>query len=170
MNKWQRLAKETIDESKNSDTSAIIVNKSKRILVLYKSGAPFKTFSIGLGRNGSFDKLHAGDNSTPEGKYRIIKKISVSRYHKALLINYPNEEDQRDFIRAKKKGAIPAGARIGGLIEIHGGGEDSMTYGCIAMDNKDIDDIFNFVSVGTPVTIVGAVDYKNGLSSAIKRR
>jgi len=170
MNKWQRLAKETIDESKNSDTSAIIVNKSKRILVLYKSGVPFKTCSIGLGRNGSFDKLHAGDNSTPEGKYRIIKKISVSRYHKALLINYPNEEDQRDFIRAKKKGAIPAGARIGGMIEIHGGGEDSMTYGCIAMDNKAIDEIFSLVSVGTPVTIVGAVDYKNGLSSAIKRR
>lgn len=170
INKWQRLAKETIDESKNSDIPAIIVNKSKRILVLYKSGAPFKTFSIGLGRNGSFDKLHAGDNSTPEGKYRVIKKISVSRYHKALLINYPNEDDRRNFIRAKKKGLIPAGARIGGLIEIHGGGKDSMTYGCIAMDNNAIDYIFSLVPVGTPVTIVGAVDYENGLSSAIEGR
>jgi len=45
-----------------------------------------------------------------------------------------------------------------------------MTYGCISMDNKDIDDIFNLVPVGTPVTIVGAVDYKNDLSSAIKGR
>ena len=170
INKWQRLAKETIAESKNSDIPAIIVNKSKRILVLYKSGVPFKTFNVGLGRNGSFDKLHAGDNSTPEGKYRIIKKISVSRYHKALLINYPNEEDRRNFIRAKKKGFIPAGARIGGLIEIHGGGKDSMTYGCIAMDNNAIDYIFSLVPVGTPVTIVGAVDYENGLSSAIEGR
>jgi hypothetical protein len=170
INKWQRLAIETIDESKKSDMPAIIINKSKRILLLYQSGVLFKTFKIGLGRNGSFDKLHAGDNSTPEGKYKIIKKKSVNRYQKALLINYPNEEDQRDFIRAKKKGVIPAGVRIGGLIEIHGGGEDSMTYGCIAMDNKDIDDIFNLVPVGTPVTIVGAVDYKNDLSSAIKGR
>ena len=164
------MAKETIDESKNSDTPAIIVDKSKRILVLYQSGVLVKTFKIGLGRNGSLDKLHAGDNSTPEGKYKIIKKISVNRYQKALLINYPNEEDQRDFIHAKKKGAIPAGARIGGLIEIHGGGEDSMTYGCISMDNKAIDEVFSLVSVGTPVTIVGAVDYKNGLSSAIEGR
>jgi lipoprotein-anchoring transpeptidase ErfK/SrfK len=170
INKWQRLAKETIDESKNSDIPAIIVNKSKRVLVLYKSGVPFKTFNVGLGRNGSLDKLHAGDNSTPEGEYRVIKKISVSRYHKALLINYPNEEDRRNFIRAKKKGLIPAGARIGGLIEIHGGGKDSMTYGCIAMDNNAIDDIFSLVPVGTKVTIVGAVDYENGLSSAIEGR
>jgi lipoprotein-anchoring transpeptidase ErfK/SrfK len=170
INKWQRLAKETIDESKNSDIPAIIVNKSKRVLVLYKSGVPFKTFNVGLGRNGSLDKLRAGDNSTPEGKYKIIKKISVSRYHKALLINYPNEEDRRNFIRAKKKSLIPAGARIGGLIEIHGGGKDSMTYGCIAMDNNAIDDIFSLVPVGTKVTIVGAVDYENGLSSAIEGR
>ena len=170
INKWQRLSKETIDESKNSDIPAIIVDKSKRILTLYKSGVPFKTFSVGLGRNGSFDKTHAGDNSTPEGKYRIIKKISASHYHKALLINYPNEEDRRDFIRAKKKGVIPAGALIGGLIEIHGGGRDSMTYGCIAMDNEAIDDIFSLVPVGTPVTIVGAVDGENGLSSAIEGR
>ncbi|PIP08288.1 MAG: hypothetical protein COX51_04730, partial [Syntrophobacteraceae bacterium CG23_combo_of_CG06-09_8_20_14_all_50_8] len=102
------------------------------------------------------------------GKYRVIKKISVSRYHKALLINYPNDEDRRNFIRAKKKGLIPAGARIGGLIEIHGGGKDSMTYGCIAMDNNAIDYIFSLVPVGTKVTIVGAVDYENGLSSAIE--
>jgi len=168
INKWQQMADETIAESKNRGIPVIIVNKSKRILVLYKNGVPFRKYNVGLGRNGSLDKLRAGDNSTPEGKYRVIKKISVSRYHKALLINYPNEEDRRNFIRAKKKGLIPAGARIGGLIEIHGGGKDSMTYGCIAMDNNAIDYIFSLVPVGTPVTIVGAVDYENVLSAAIE--
>jgi lipoprotein-anchoring transpeptidase ErfK/SrfK len=168
INKWQQMADETIAESKNRGIPVIIVNKSKRILVLYKNGVPFKTYTVGLGRNGSLDKLRAGDKSTPEGKYRVIKKISKSRYHKALLINYPNEDDRRNFIRAKKKGLIPARARIGGLIEIHGGGKDSMTYGCIAMDNNAIDYIFSLVPVGTPVTIVGAVDYENGLSSAIE--
>lgn len=168
INKWQQMADETIAESKNRGIPVIVVNKSKRILVLYKNGVPFKTYNVGLGRNGSLDKLRAGDNSTPEGKYRVIKKISASRYHKALLINYPNDEDRRNFIRAKKNGLIPAGARIGGLIEIHGGGKDSMTYGCIAMDNNAIDYIFSLIPVGTPVTIVGAVDYENGLSSAIE--
>ena len=166
--KWQQMADETIAASKNRGIPVIIVNKSKRSLVLYKNGVPFKTYNAGLGRNGSLDKLRAGDNSTPEGRYRIIKKISKSRYRKALLINYPNEEDRRNFIRAKKKSLIPARARIGGLIEIHGGGKDSMTYGCIAMDNNAIDYIFSLVPVGTPVTIVGAVDYENGFSSAIE--
>jgi lipoprotein-anchoring transpeptidase ErfK/SrfK len=168
INKWQRMAQETIAESKNKGVPVIIVNKSKRVLVLYKNGVPFKKYNVGLGRNGSLDKLHAGDNSTPEGEYRVIKKIPVSRYHKALLINYPNEDNRKNFISAKKKGLIPAGARIGGLIEIHGGGKDSMTYGCIAMDNNEIDDIFSLVPVGVKVTIVGAVDYENTLSTAIE--
>lgn len=168
INKWQQMADETIAESKKRGIPVIIVNKSKRLLMLYKNGVPFKTYNVALGRNGSLDKLHAGDNSTPEGKYKVINKISASRYHKALLINYPNEEDRRNFIRAKKNGLVPTGARIGGLIEIHGGGKDTMTYGCIAMDNNAIDYIFSLVFVGTPVTIVGAVDYENPLSSAIE--
>ena len=111
INKWQQMADETIAESKSRGIPVIIVNKSKRLLLLYKNGVPFRTYNVALGRNGSLDKLHAGDNSTPEGKYRIINKISASRYHKALLINYPNEEDRRNFIRAKKNGLIPTGAQ-----------------------------------------------------------
>ncbi len=166
--KWRQMADRTIAESKDRGIKAIIVNKSEHLLVLYNNGAPLKTYNVGLGRNGYFDKLHAGDNSTPEGRYQIIKKIPQSRYHKALLINYPNDEDRRNYLRAKRKGLIPAGTGIGGLIEIHGGGKDSMTYGCVGMDNESIDDLFSLVSVGTPVTIVGAVDDNNSLSTAIK--
>jgi len=70
----------------------------------------------------------------------------------------------------RKMGLFQRVVGIGGLIEIHGGGKDSMTYGCIAMDNNAIDYIFSLVPVGTPVTIVGAVDYENGLSSAVEGR
>lgn len=168
ISKWRRLAEETILESRNAGVPVIIVNKSQRTLMLYKNGVPFKTYNIGFGRNGSLDKLHAGDNSTPEGKYRVIKKISNSLYHKALLIDYPNDEDRRNFLQARKKGLIPADAGIGGLIEIHGGGKDSMTDGCVAMDNREIDHLFGLVEVGTPVTIVGAVDSRNSLSTAIE--
>lgn len=166
--KWQQMADETIAESKIKNIQAIIVNKSERTLVLYKNGVPLRTYNVGLGRNGSLDKSYAGDQKTPEGKYRITKKLSASRFHKALLINYPNEEDMRNFISAKKKGLIPSNSRIGGLIEIHGGGKDSMTYGCISMDNDMIDSLFSLVNVGTPVTIVGAVDHNNTLSSAME--
>lgn len=166
--KWQQMADETIAESKSNNIPVIIVNKSERTLILYKNGVPFRTYNVGLGRNGSLDKSYAGDQKTPEGKYRITKKLSASRFHKALLINYPNEEDMRNFISAKKKGLIPSKSKIGGLIEIHGGGKNSMTYGCISMDNDMIDSLFSLVNVGTPVTIVGAVDHKNTLSSAME--
>lgn len=166
--KWQQMADATIAESKNKGIPVIIVNKSERTLILYNNGVPFKTYNVGLGRNGSLDKSFAGDQKTPEGRYRITKKLSASHYHKALLINYPNEEDTRNFMSAKKKRLIPSNSRIGGLIEIHGGGKNSMTYGCISMDNNMIDSLFSLVHVGTPVTIVGAVDHNNTLSSAVE--
>lgn len=166
--KWQRWVEETVAESRQKKIISIVVNKSERTLVIYKNGSPFRTYNVGLGRNGSHDKIRAGDNATPEGKYKIIKKVPNSRYHKALLINYPNEEDKKQFMHAKENGIIPSQARIGGLIEIHGGGKDTMTFGCIGLDNGKMDEIYNLADLGTPVTIVGAVDYKNSLSSAIE--
>jgi len=166
--KWRKWVNETIESSRENGMYSIFVTKIDRKLVLYKNGTPFKTYSIGLGKNGFHDKLHAGDLATPEGKYRIIKKLPRSKYYMALLINYPNEDDLRQFANAKKKGLIPSRAGIGGLIEIHGGGKEGMTYGCIAMENDQINELYHLVDVGTPVTIVGAIDYDNKISSAIK--
>lgn len=165
---WQHWFDDTIAESRTRNIPVIIINKSERTLTLYKRGNAVKSYKIGLGRNGSKDKLHAGDYATPEGRYRIIKKLPRSCYHKALLINYPNEDDRRQFEAAKKKGLIPRTVSIGGLIEIHGGGKDSMTYGCIGMDNQNIDELYGLTSVGTPVTIIGAVDSMNRFSSTVQ--
>jgi L,D-peptidoglycan transpeptidase YkuD (ErfK/YbiS/YcfS/YnhG family) len=166
--KWRTWVNDTIETSREKGIFSIFVSKIDRKLVLYKAGAPYKTYSIGLGKNGFHDKLHAGDLATPEGKYFITKKLARSRYYKALLINYPNDEDRRQFARAKKSGLISSRAGIGGLIEIHGGGTEGMTYGCIAMDDRHLDELYNLIEVGTPVTIVGAIDYDNIISSTIK--
>ncbi len=166
--KWRTWVNETIEASKEKGIYSIFVSKIDRKLILYKNGLPYKTYTIGLGKNGFHDKLYAGDLATPEGKYYIIKKQFRSRYYKALLINYPNDEDRRQFVRAKKTGVIPGWVGIGGLIEIHGGGQEGMTFGCIAMENNHLDELFKLVNVGTPVTIVGAIDYENTIASAIK--
>lgn len=166
--KWRTWVNDTIATSREKGIFSIFISKIDRKLVLYKDGVPYKTYSIGLGKNGFHDKLYAGDLATPEGKYRVIRKQPRSKYYKALLINYPNEEDIRQFSRAKKNGLISARAGIGGLIEIHGGGTDGMTYGCIALDNAHIDELYDLIDVGTPVTIVGAIDYNNIISSTIK--
>lgn len=167
--KWRNWVNETVESSKRSQSYSIVVSKVDKRLFLYKGGRSYKTYEIGLGTNGSHDKLYAGDKATPEGKYHVIKKVPGSRFYKALLINYPNEDDRRQFAVAKRKGLIPQRAGIGGLIEIHGGGKNGMTYGCVAMEDHHIDELFRIVDVGTPVTIVGAIEYENSVTSAMKK-
>lgn len=167
--KWRNWVNETVESSKRNQSYSIVVSKVDRRLYLYKGGRSYKTYDIGLGSNGSNDKLYAGDRATPEGKYHVIKKVPGSRYHRALLINYPNDDDRRQFAIARKKGLIPNRAGIGGLIEIHGGGKHGMTYGCVAMEDPHIDELFRIVDIGTPVTIVGAIEYENSITSAMKK-
>ena len=164
---WQRWAAETVAESRRRGKMAIIVSKIDRLLYLYRGGKLVHTYPVGIGRYGSSLKLHAGDYATPEGKYSIIEKRPHSMYFKALLINYPNEEDKEEYIAAKRRGQIPRSIGIGGLVESHGGGKDGMTYGCIALDNTQMDEVFDMVDVGTPVTIVGSTYSKNEISTAL---
>ncbi len=64
---------------------------------------------------------------------------------------------------------IPPEAFIGGQIEIHGSDDEvlSKTLGCIMLDNKQIDALFDGVDVGTPVTIVGAIQRTNSIALAL---
>ncbi len=165
---WRRRVDETIRESQTRGGYAIVVSKVDRQLYLYKAGRLVKTYDVGLGSRSISDKICAGDKATPEGTYRITKKLAQSRYYKALLINYPNDEDRRQFALAKRRGAISRRAGIGGLIEIHGGGKDGQTYGCVALDDHHMAEIYALADVDTPVTIVGARDYENSVTQALK--
>ncbi|MEI9478155.1 MAG: L,D-transpeptidase [Deltaproteobacteria bacterium] len=167
--KWKRWVDGIVAESRENGTIAIIVSKIDRGLTVYKHGRPFRTYEIGIGRNGSLDKLLAGDGATPEGSYRVIKKIARSRYRKALLLNYPNDEDKKEFLKLKKLGLIPKRAGMGGLIEIHGGGKEGMTYGCISLDDRHMDEVFKLAPLGTPVAIVGTPSLKDDISITPKK-
>lgn len=167
---WKRWVDQTVDASRRSGTTAIVVNKLEGDLTVYRAGRSVRSFRVGLGMNGFSDKLHSGDNATPEGLYKIIKKIPHSQYHKALLINYPNDEDKAAFERAKREGRLEAGTAIGGLIEIHGGGQDSLTRGCISLEDADMDSLYVLVAVGTPVTIVGSLATNHPIFAAIQKK
>jgi L,D-peptidoglycan transpeptidase YkuD (ErfK/YbiS/YcfS/YnhG family) len=167
--KWRRWVDEATAESREKGMPAIVVSKIDRRLTIYKHGRPSKTYEIGIGRNGLADKLLVADGATPEGSYRVIKKLSRSRYRKALLLNYPNDEDRREFLRLKKMGLIPKRAGMGGLIEIHGGGNEGMTYGCVSLENRDMDEVFELVPLGTPVAIVGTASLKDDISITPKK-
>lgn len=156
LDKWDRWIRETLSESEKRGVYALIVTKIDRSLVVYKNGKAVMAFDIGLGPNSLADKIHVEDYATPEGRYRIEKKMPTSQYYKALLLDYPNAEDKKRFQLNKMEGIIPPGVDIGGLIEIHGGGKDSITNGSISLENNELDKIFNVISTGTPVTIVGS--------------
>jgi L,D-peptidoglycan transpeptidase YkuD (ErfK/YbiS/YcfS/YnhG family) len=166
--KWRSMAESTIKESKQKGITVFIVSKIDQTLMVYKNGTLTKTYDIGLGRNGLQDKLYSGDGGTPEGRYYIIKKNPSSKYYKALLFNYPNDEDKIRFSQAKKKGQVPAGRGIGSLLEIHGGGSDGMTKGCISLENDDMDKLYAIANIGTPVTIVGAINGTHKILSSLK--
>jgi lipoprotein-anchoring transpeptidase ErfK/SrfK len=165
---WKTAAEETIAESKRRGITAVIVSKLERRLLVYKNGTLHRTYDVGLGFNGLADKRFAGDNATPEGRYTVIRKIPSSLYYRALLIDYPNDEDRRSFAREKARGGIPKSVGIGGDVEIHGGGQDSLTRGCVSLDNDKMDELYALVSVGTPITIIGTMELENYVIKAIR--
>lgn len=163
--RWKSQVDKAVRESARTGGLLYVVVKLDKLLYVYRDGKVINTYPVGLGRNGLSDKVGSGDRATPEGCYKVSGKLARSKYYKALLIDYPNEEDKRQFAQLKKRGAIPRNRAIGGNVELHGGGQDSVTYGCVSMDDPVMDRVYNLASVGTPVVIVGALD-KNDLLSA----
>ncbi|HCM60914.1 MAG TPA: hypothetical protein DIS74_11225 [Bacteroidales bacterium] len=157
---WQDWADETVSESRRSGGYAIVVEKIPAQLHLYHAGKKKYTFEAEFGSNWLGDKKSRGDMATPEGKYIVTKKLSggSTKYHKALLINYPNKVDVQEFNERIRNGQLRADASIGDLIEIHGDGGKggNWTQGCVALKNSDMDVLYKYVSKGTPVTIIGS--------------
>lgn len=166
--KWHAWKEETVRESAQTGKYAIVVSKIDRRLMLYQGGVLVKSYDAAIGLNGFSEKRFAGDRATPEGRYHISKKNAASAFYRALLIDYPNADDVRRFREGKRRGVIGQGARIGGLIEIHGGGVAGMTYGCMALQNQPMLELFSLVGVGTPVTIVGALNDENSIAKALR--
>ncbi len=159
--RWIKLDQEMRQWSKNSGGISLVVDKFSKKCIVYKAGKVLKEYEVELGLNWLGDKIQRGDKATPEGKYKVTAKKSGSKtiYYKALLINFPNEEDKRRFNEMKARGMLPRNAHIGGLIEIHGGGGKGIdwTDGCVALENRDMDNLYAICSVGTPVAIVGSL-------------
>jgi len=166
--RWQALARQTIEWSRQHQSAAIVVSKADRVLVLYKGGRKVLTYPIRLGFNGIREKQYQGDGATPEGRYRVTRKrgYGQTQFFRALVLDYPNTEDRRRFDLGRKSGRIPPARSIGGQIEIHGNENEAMaqTLGCIMLDNPHMAALFERVEAGTPVTIVGALTNQNSVA------
>jgi hypothetical protein len=160
LRRWNRWVAETVEWSQANSAPALVVDKAERTLLVYDLGELRLTFDVDLGLNPVPDKLHEGDNATPEGKYRVaeVRAPGETMYHRALLIDYPNNEDWETYLQARKEGRVPDSTPIGGLIEIHGRGgrQTDWTNGCVAVTDEIMDILAGLAVPGTPVTIVGA--------------
>lgn len=141
----------------------LVVDKEERVLGVYRHGVRAKTYSVVLGREPG-RKLYEGDRRTPSGVYEIVKKRPHRRFHRFLDIDYPNREDLALYRASLAEGEIPRSGRRpvspGGLLGIHGSEEEELTrvgvnwtYGCVALSNADVTEIYDEVDEGTVVVI-----------------
>lgn len=162
LRQWRQRAEATIAASRTSGQSALLVDKLKRKVFIIHAGKIVAGYPAELGANGLQRKARAGDRATPEGMYRVtqVKDSNQTRFYRALLINYPNDEDRMRYALGRKWGSIPFHSGIGSLIEIHGDGGHGKdwTDGCVALKNSDMDRVFAASYPGMPVTIVGTYD------------
>ncbi len=134
----------------------VVVFKGERKLMLMRGEKVLRIFRVALGRNATGHKIKAGDNRTPEGDYVLDSRLKDSNFYRALHISYPNWYDRS---RAEFLGVAP-----GGAIMIHGLPNDvprdyvghpkiDWTNGCIAVTNRETDEIWAMVEDGTEISI-----------------
>ena len=148
--------------AKPSSPMYIVINKKKYELSVYDSQGWYATYPVVFGNSSLDDKKMEGDRNTPEGSFKINSKRNHEKWYRFMGIDYPTTESLEKFNRRKQNGEIPSSAKPGGSIGIHGTwpGEDfvidrydNWTLGCISMKRNDVQDLYSYVPVGTPVTI-----------------
>lgn len=141
----------------SANADRLVVKKSARKLFLFAGDELLRSYEVALGRNPVGHKERRGDYRTPEGKYLLDWRNPQSRFYRSIHISYPNENDRR---RAAAMGVDP-----GGSIMIHGVPDRyhddqeflislNWTEGCIAVTNKDMEEIWALVADNTPIEIL----------------
>lgn len=157
----------------------LVVNKMDYKMHLYIDTILVKTYNIVLGGNPKHKKKSKFDRFTPVGNYFICDKRETSGLGKILILNYPTIEDglkglkeglitEEEFNKIKKSINIgtcpPSDTKLGGLIKIHGNGRFDLflrnlpfvfnwTDGSIAVNNSEIEELYEICPIGTPVII-----------------
>ncbi|MBV8858109.1 MAG: L,D-transpeptidase [Acidobacteria bacterium] len=147
----------------------VVVEKGARRLRLYAGGELVRVRRVALGFAPEGEKVRQGDGRTPEGEYNVCMKNEKSSYYLSLGLTYPNASDagrglrdglitraqHESITRALEAGRCPPwNTALGGEVFIHGGGTArDWTWGCVALENPEIKELFDTLPKGTPVKI-----------------
>jgi murein L,D-transpeptidase YafK len=164
----------------DAEKVSLLLSHSQHTLYVKKGRFIVKSYKVALGSGGAGGKIREGDGRTPVGQYRITEVRNSDRFHLFMRLNYPNitdakralteklitREDYRTVLDAHVFGRQPPQNLIlGGAIGIHGIGDETQekvkihqnidwTAGCIALRNDEVEDLSQYVSVGTEIHIV----------------
>lgn len=153
----------TSNESANSIDRIVVQKKFKKLYLLNKNQI-VRSYDIAMGPNAEKGpKSFQGDNKTPEGIYNVAYKNPKSNYYMALKVSYPNS---KDMAYAKSMNKNP-----GDFIMIHGFPVKSIdglnpqiikdqqhpkvnwTQGCMAVTDREIEEIYSLVQDKTTIEI-----------------
>ncbi|HSD10719.1 MAG TPA: L,D-transpeptidase [Candidatus Binatia bacterium] len=162
----------------SAESVRIVVWKQRRVLEVVNTNQVIRRYAISLGISPVGRKEVRGDGKTPVGRYYIYQKRPSDRFRWFLALNYPDSEDAdrafdagrisadtwADIWIADRTGHTPPwDTPLGAFVGIHGTGANGRkaklrlasdwTDGCIAVSDRDIDDLYALVEVGTPVEI-----------------
>jgi len=152
------------------DNPRLIVKKNERKLELFDGDKLLKTYRVVLGFAPVGDKEIEGDGKTPLGDFYVFTKNDQSRFYLSLGLSYPNTDDAErglrenlisqseydEIVRAIAENRMPPqNTALGGEIYIHGGGTaKDWTWGCVALENELMRELFDAVPAGAKVTIL----------------
>lgn len=139
----------------------IRIDKSDHRLELLAGYRVVRRYRVAIGSGGLGPKRFEGDKVTPVGAYRVSGRIK-GLFHEFLEVSYPNEDDRRRFAELRARGEVPKGRGVGFGIGIHGVGDPAFeathkqtdwTFGCVALDDAEIDEVARLVPDGTRIVI-----------------
>ena len=119
----------------------LVVDKSKLILSLYLNDRLVKVYPVGIGLE---------DYYTPTGKFEIVNKLVNPDWYAPDGV-YPYG-DPKNVLGTRWMGISSPGYGIHGTTQPETVGKKS-SQGCIRMLNKDVEELYDLVPVGTPVVI-----------------
>ena len=156
----------------------ILVRKVQHKLIVLRGGKVVRTYHVSLGISPVGPKTVRGDGKTPVGVYTVYEKRPSDRFRWFLALNYPAKEDAdrafaanrisadtwADIWIADKTGQQPPwDTPLGAFVGIHGTGAGGRTAklrlvsdwtdGCIALSDRDIDELNDMIPIGTVVEI-----------------
>jgi murein L,D-transpeptidase YafK len=141
----------------------IIIDKSDYELQVYDEQGWLATYPIVFGSKDLGDKMREGDRRTPTGDFKVLLKKVNKKWGVELLLDYPTQESIAKFNLRKAQGLIPKNAKIGNGIAIHGTRKDeewtvdnfyNWTDGCVSVKYSDMQELYDMIPEGTPVSIV----------------